>query len=117
MKKVRLTEAKDNAKYILYADTMKCGNSDFMADMEESIDKQDLKKALKWIPEEAIIENGKVKNLETNKDLQFCLKILFVHILPKLLQLMHRTILPFFSKAMEVYGPYVMVNLLFLFSA
>ena len=64
MKKVRLTEAKDNAKYILYADTMKCGNSDFMADMEESIDKQDLKKALKWIPEEAIIENGKEVSLD-----------------------------------------------------
>lgn len=72
MKKVYLTEgqfhkileAKKNTKYVLYANTMKCGNSDFMADMEESIEKQDIKKAIKWIPEESIIENGKEVSLD-----------------------------------------------------
>ena len=61
-------EGKNNDKYVLYADTMKCGSSDFMADMEDSIKKEDIKKALKYIPEESILEDGEEVTLdEINK--------------------------------------------------
>ena len=47
------------SKYILFADTMKSGNSDFMADMEEQINNKNVKKALGYVPEEAIVNDGK----------------------------------------------------------
>lgn len=47
------------SKYILFADTMKSGNSDFMADMEEQINNKNVKKALDYVPEEAIVNDGK----------------------------------------------------------
>lgn len=53
-----INESK-SAKYVLYADTMKCHNSDFMADFEDGIREKNIKKLLKFIPEESIIENGK----------------------------------------------------------
>ena len=66
MKKIRLTEqqlhrileAKNKDKYILYADTKTCGNSDFMADLEEQVGKRNVKRALVYL-EESLVEDSK----------------------------------------------------------
>ena len=58
-----INESKSN-QYVLYADTMKCHNSDFMADFEDGIKEKSIKKLLKFLPEESIIENGKEESAE-----------------------------------------------------
>jgi hypothetical protein len=42
---------------------MKCHNSDFMADFEDGIKEKSIKKLLEFLPEESIIDNGKVAKL------------------------------------------------------
>ena len=49
--------------YVLYADTMKSHNSDFMADFEDGIKEKNINKLLKFLPEESIIDNGNVSKI------------------------------------------------------
>lgn len=51
-------------KYKLYADTMKCGNSDFMADFEDGIREENIKKLLKYLPDESLLSDGTVVSLD-----------------------------------------------------
>ena len=46
--------------YVLYADTMKSHNSDFMADFEDAIKGKNIKKLLEFLPEESVTDNGNV---------------------------------------------------------
>ena len=57
-----MNEAKSGS-YVLYADTMKCHNSDFMADFEDGIKEKSIKKLLEFLPEESVIENGKSEKI------------------------------------------------------
>jgi hypothetical protein len=57
-----MNEAKSDS-YVLYADTMKCHNSDFMADFEDGIKEKSIKKLLEFLPEESVIENGKSEKI------------------------------------------------------
>ena len=50
-------------KYKLYADTMKCHNSDFMADFEDGIREGNIKKLLKYLPDESLLTDGTVVSL------------------------------------------------------
>ena len=51
-------------KYKLYADTMKCQNSDFMADFEDGIKEENIKKLLKYLPNESLISDEAVVSME-----------------------------------------------------
>lgn len=51
-------------KYKLYADTMKCGNSDFMADFEDGIREENIKKLLKYLPDEALLVDETTASME-----------------------------------------------------
>lgn len=57
-----MNEAKSDS-YVLYADTMKCHNSDFMADFEDGIKEKNIKKLLEFLPEESVIDNGNVAKI------------------------------------------------------
>ena len=51
-------------KYKLYADTMKSHNSDFMADFEDGIKEENIKKLLKYRPDEALLGEETVVSME-----------------------------------------------------
>jgi len=51
-------------KYKIYADTMKCSNSDFMTDFEDGIKEENIKKLLKYLPDEALLTDGTVVSLD-----------------------------------------------------
>ena len=51
-------------KYKLYADTMKSHNSDFMADFEDGIREKNIKKLLKYLPDEALLVDETVVSME-----------------------------------------------------
>ncbi len=51
-------------KYKLYADTMKCHNSDFMADFEDGIKEENIKKLLKYLPDEALLVDETIASME-----------------------------------------------------
>ena len=51
-------------KYKLYADTMKCHNSDFMADFEDGIKEENIKKLLKYLPDEALLVDETIASMD-----------------------------------------------------
>lgn len=53
-----LNESSAKDRYVLYADTMTCGNSDFMADLEEQVEKQNVKRALEYL-DESLVDDEK----------------------------------------------------------
>lgn len=51
-------------KYKLYADTMKSHNSDFIADFEDGIKEENIKKLLKYLPDETLLVDETVVSME-----------------------------------------------------
>ena len=53
-------------KYKLYADTLKCHNSDFIVDFEDGIKEENIKKLLKYLPVESLISDETSVSMEDN---------------------------------------------------
>jgi hypothetical protein len=68
-----LNESSAKDKYVLYADTMTCGNSDFMADLEEQVEKQNVKRALEYLDESLVDDEKEYSHDEIAKkgDIEF----------------------------------------------
>lgn len=54
-------------KYKLYADTMKSHDSDFIADFEDGIKEENIKKLLKYLPDETLLVDETVISLDDIK--------------------------------------------------
>lgn len=67
----KVNESDANTKYVLYADTTKSGNSDFISYTNDGIKKGNIKYLLKYLPEESILDNSdKEKKPVSRKDIE-----------------------------------------------
>lgn len=74
----KIMEGNKKEKYVLFADTMTCHNSDFMMDLEEQVAKRNVKRALEYLDESLVddykeysyedIKNNKKGDIEFEKD-------------------------------------------------